>query len=583
MTPLTERGPEWAPNLDHVRAVCYIRQSKKREDDSQSSPQAQKTKCEALITAKGWDIAGHFADVGKSGWDPNVERPQFEEMMTAVRAGQVDAVVIFALSRLTRKGALDAMLINDELARHGVRLVSVEEPYLDTSTPIGIAIFGLIAGLAQQESDIKSAFITATKETLRSAGSHVSGIAPYGFVSEPVQRGELTVRKLAPHPTEAEHVRDMVRLVHEGSTVHAVAQSLNANGVKTKTEGLGEKGVKRLAARRANGSSTAIAEGLWTSSTVIRVLRDPRLAGFAAVWEGRVASKRDEAGNKVPGKVGKRVILRDDDGAPVVAHDAIIPPAEWWALQDVLNGRTKTVVRSGRSVPTLLAGHGFLFCDVCGSVMVADTRNGARYYKCNRAATGVTAGHGGLSINMVIADDEVARRVWARLTSMDPENPDDLEWLTEASARYVHQLDTSEYMEEEAAARAELEHVRAALRTMYQDRQDGLYEGDTGRAMFSESVVRLGGQEERLKARLRELERPDVTEIRIPSDWTLVDGDPIGEGSTWAAMDLERKREFLSFFVDSVRVRKAIGRGRNSNTRDRIELRWAATPNVEKN
>ncbi|MFI9082380.1 recombinase family protein [Streptomyces sioyaensis] len=111
-----------------MRAVSYIGQSKRREDDSRASPEAQREKCEALITAKGWDLAGSCADVGRSGCDSNVERPEFEEMMTAVRAGHVDAVVVFALSRLTRQGAFEAMKIEEELRRRGVLLVSVEEP-----------------------------------------------------------------------------------------------------------------------------------------------------------------------------------------------------------------------------------------------------------------------------------------------------------------------------------------------------------------------------------------------------------------------------------------------------------------------
>ncbi|MEV8325086.1 recombinase family protein [Kitasatospora sp. NPDC056731] len=128
-----------------MRAVSYMRQSKKREDGSQASSAAQRTRTEALIVAKGWENNGHFEDVGKSGWDPNVTRPGFEEMMAVVRAGQVDAVIVYSLSRLTRQGALEPMKINGELSRYGVRLVSVEEPYLDTSTPMGVAIFGLIA------------------------------------------------------------------------------------------------------------------------------------------------------------------------------------------------------------------------------------------------------------------------------------------------------------------------------------------------------------------------------------------------------------------------------------------------------
>jgi site-specific DNA recombinase len=127
MTPLTKRAAGFRPNLDDVRAVSNIRQSKRREDDSQSSPIAQRERCASLISSKGWDDAGHFEDVGKSGWDPSVHRPAFEEMMSAVRAGHVDAVVVFSLSRLTRRGALEAMKTIEELETYGVRLVSVED------------------------------------------------------------------------------------------------------------------------------------------------------------------------------------------------------------------------------------------------------------------------------------------------------------------------------------------------------------------------------------------------------------------------------------------------------------------------
>ncbi|MFF6808612.1 recombinase family protein [Streptomyces sp. NPDC012403] len=559
-----------------MRAVSYIRQSKKREDDSKSSPEAQRTKCEALITAKGWEIAGHFADVGKSGWDPNVQRPEFEELMSAVRSGHVDAVVVFSLSRLTRQGALEAMRINEELARHGVRLVSVEEPYLDTSTPMGVAIFGLIAALAQQESDLKSAYVTATKDTLRQAGSHVSGIAPYGFRSTREQRGELTVVRLVPDPVEAPIVRDMAQWAAEGMSAASIAKRLNETGAPTKTLALAEDGAKRLAARRKRALSEPSQAPAWGSTTVLRILRDPRLAGYAAEWHGRVEKTKE-----APGKVGKRVIMRDAEGKPLVSHELIIPAEQWWALQDVLDGRTQTVKRTGRSVPTLLTGYGMLFCDVCGSVMVTDRRNGTDLYRCNRAQSGTVPGHGGLAINRDVTDDEVSRRVWARLTTMDPEDPDDREWLAEAARRFAHQKDTSERETERAAARAELDHVRAALRTLYEDRQAGLYGGEVGTQMFSESVERLTAHEARVTERLATLDQEAATGVVIPAEWTVVDGDPLGEGSPWAAWDLKRQREFLALFVDSVRIAKSIGRGRQANTRERIIIRWAESPETE--
>ncbi|MFD5518637.1 recombinase family protein [Streptomyces sp. NPDC127066] len=541
-----------------MRAVSYIRQSKKREDDSASSPEAQRTKCEALITAKGWDNAGHFADVGKSGWDPKIVRPEFEEMMAAVRAGHVDAVVVFSLSRLTRQGALDAMLINQELAKHGVLLVSVEEPYLDTSTPMGVAIFGLIAALAQQESDLKSAYITATKETLRAAGSHVSGMAPYGFQATREPRGELVVVKLVPDITEAPRVRQMVEWAMAGMAASAIARRLNTDRVPTKAADM----TARVTARRERGISEPLERTAWVSSTVLRILRDPRLAGYAAERQGT-----------------KRVILRDDSGAPLAAHKGIIPSDDWWRLQEVLDGRAPQVVKQGaRSVPSLLGGTGMLFCGVCGSSMVTDKRDGKQLYRCNRAMSGAVPGHGGLAINMEAADAVVTRTVWGRLTALDPREPEDLEWLAEAARRFAAQADTGERQAELAAARAELEHVREALRTLYGDRQAGLYVGATGTAMFAESVERLTAHETRVSGRVTELERDESGSIAIPSEWTDPEGDPIGPESTWGSWDLEARREFLAFFVDRITIAKAIGRGRHANTEDRVTVYWAEAP-----
>ncbi|WP_340461066.1 recombinase family protein [Streptomyces sp. A475] len=560
-----------ARTLDDVRAVVYVRQSKRRDDGSEASPEAQREKAEATITAKGWNLAGHFADVGRSGWDPNVERPEFEEMMTAVRAGHVDAVVVFALSRLTRQGALEAMKIEEELRSHGVLLVSVEESYLDTSTPMGVAIFGLIAALAKQESDMKSAYITATKDKIRSVGGHTSGMAPYGFTSERVQRGKLNVVRLVPHSDEAEHVRQMVTWAAEGVSAASIARRLNEAGVPTKNA----SDEARLTARRKRATSETPKTAVWTSTTVLRILRDPRLAGYAIEWEGRTAKTKD-----APGSAGKRVILRDDEGRPLAAHEAVVKPDEWWRLQDILDGRTPVVKQTRRSVPSLLAGAGHLFCDVCGSVMVTDQRNGKRLYRCNRASAGLVPGHGGLAIDMATADDVVTRSVWSRLEAMDPADSEDLEFLSEAARRFAAQQDTSERQAELAAARAELEHVRGALRTVYQDRQDGLYGGDTGRKMFTESVTRLTAHEERTAARVAELDAAGPARISIPSEWTEPGMDPVGPGSTWDSWELQERRDFIALFVDQIRVTKSIGRGRHANTADRVQITWAVAPEV---
>jgi hypothetical protein len=179
---------------------------------------------------------------------------------------------------------------------------------------------------------------------------------------------------------------------------------------------------------------------------------------------------------------------------------------------------------------------------------------------------------------MAVADDVVTRDVWSRLEAMDPSDPDDLEILSEAARRHAAQEDTSERQAELAAARAELEHVRGALRTVYQDRQDGLYGGDTGRKMFMESVTRLTAHEERTAARVADLDAAGPSTLSIPTEWTDGETDPIGPGSTWAGWDLQERRDFIALFVDQVRITKSIGRGRNANTEDRVVITWATAP-----
>ncbi|MEV7869759.1 recombinase family protein [Streptomyces sp. NPDC088124] len=320
--------------------------------------------------------------------------------------------------------------------------------------------------------------MSATKDTLRRAGSHVAGIAPYGFTTKRRTNGKLSVIRLVPDPVEAQYVRDMAKWAADGMSAAQIAKRLNEDAVPTKAASLGESGVKRLAARRARGTSEAVERPSWVSSTVLRVLRDPRLAGYAIEWQGRVQATRDADGQE--------------------------------------------------------------------------------------ATDNVTAG-----------------RVWARLMAMTPDDPEGLEWLAEASRRFAHQGETSQREAERTAVRAELEHIRESRRILHADRLAGVYDDTTGTQMFQESMARLSAHEQRTAERLAQLDSAEVQSIHIPHEWTSPNGDPIGEGSTWASWDLKRKREFLALFIDTVRITKSVGRGRNANTLDRVIIKWAESPEGE--
>lgn len=115
--------------------IGYARVSTREQD-----PQAQ----EAELRAAG--AARVFVDHGQSS--RIMDRPQWLACQDYLREG--DTLVVRALDRLAGTEAIAIETIR-ELGGRGVRLRSLTEPFLDvdTSTPMGEAIVGIMAVLAQ--------------------------------------------------------------------------------------------------------------------------------------------------------------------------------------------------------------------------------------------------------------------------------------------------------------------------------------------------------------------------------------------------------------------------------------------------
>lgn len=206
-----------------LRACVYTRVSTTEQAIGGYSIDEQERMCEAAIVSKGWEYVGTFSDPGVSG--RTMERDGLKSMLSAIEAGGIDAVVIYKLDRLSRKQRDTMTIIEDTFLKKGIDLVSLNET-LDTSTPWGRAMIGILSSFNQMESENIQMRTSMGIEAKASKGGYAGGKPPLGYKSV---NGELVV-----NPEEAEIVREIFRLRRRGVTMKGITAALNERGYRTR-------------------------------------------------------------------------------------------------------------------------------------------------------------------------------------------------------------------------------------------------------------------------------------------------------------------------------------------------------------
>lgn len=215
-----------------TQAALYLRVSTD-EQVTQYGLDVQLARCEAMATVKGWVPSCVFTDEGISGTKDATARPGLAALLAAVDAGEVNAVIVYALDRLGRSTRLVLELV-DRLAATGAQLVSCKES-LDTSTPAGQFVLTIFAGLAQLERDTIVARTTDGRNARGKVDGEKGGRLPMGYARQLVA-GKAT-GEVFTVDGEAALVRRIFALRSAGATLTQIANELNGAGIKTRRGG----------------------------------------------------------------------------------------------------------------------------------------------------------------------------------------------------------------------------------------------------------------------------------------------------------------------------------------------------------
>jgi site-specific DNA recombinase len=301
------------------------------------SPANQLARLREFVKSQGWKEAALYQLDGVSG-AISLEHPEAKRMLRDLEAGTIKALLATRFARVAREGIMLRQL-HRRMQTLGAEMISLDEN-IDTSTPAGQFMFGVIADLAEMERKETSSRVRASVKVRAKAGKKLGGEAPFGYRWE---GHELVI-----HPDEAP-VRKLVHeLFLELGRKKAVAQELNERGYQT---------------RRGKA---------WSDSTVEWLLRDPTAKG---------THRRNYQQSNGP---GKRCTPKDESEVVLHPVPAIVSPDVWdraLARLDQQRSRTKRETKRPKQLFT-----GLVVC-ACGHNMYV--RSGSDKYTCYRCNTKV--------------------------------------------------------------------------------------------------------------------------------------------------------------------------------------------------
>jgi DNA invertase Pin-like site-specific DNA recombinase len=147
-----------------MRTAIYARVSTKDQ-----SCDMQLRDIHAYCAARGFFVHHEYIDVGESG--AKDLRPQLNDLMAAARKRLFDAVVVWRFDRFARS-TKHLLLALEEFRSLGIQFISYQEN-VDTSSPLGQALFTIVAAVAQLERDLIRERVSAGIRNARACGKQL--------------------------------------------------------------------------------------------------------------------------------------------------------------------------------------------------------------------------------------------------------------------------------------------------------------------------------------------------------------------------------------------------------------------------
>lgn len=316
--------------MPELVAIWTAVSSEEQADPDLPSLDEQERACREYCERNGDTVVRVFRAEGFSRFEDSLLRmvescPAYGELVEMIDSGQVTKVVCNWYHRLWRTAALQSALSALADSRD-VLLFSITEPIQRGAAQTAMWVRA-ISGLRSEQEIID--FVDKKRMGQRGrarAGKTISTRRPYAYRLD----GSGKERRLVPVPEEAAWLVQIMELRARGAGYKAIAHELQCRG-----------------SRNPNRP-----DGVWTVSAIRYIVHNPLYAGRVLLHEW---PRRPKAPRRGP------PIIHEAAGA----HEALISPELWQAVQRVNESGARDYTRSG--VVRLYSG--LCRCGYCGGAM----------------------------------------------------------------------------------------------------------------------------------------------------------------------------------------------------------------------
>ena len=500
----------------------YIRLSqedkdKKYESDSESVIN-QKELLRGYVKNNNFNLVKEYVDDGYSGTD--FERPGFQNMLEDINNKKINCVIVKDLSRLGRDHVMTGYYIETFFPENNIRFISILESYDSFKNQASNDSSTFIIACNDYYSKQNSIKIRNVLNEKRKNGKFVGSLPCFGYMRDPLDKGHLI-----PNPDTASIVKKIFKWRADGIGPTEIANRLNRANVITPS------GYKKT-----NYSSRLIDRDNWNISTVKKILTNRVYAGDLV----------QHTQTKVSYKSKKKITL--DEKLWIIVentHEPLVDKDTFNYVNTLRKRNTRNYEIKTNREKRLLEGK--LFCKECKNRLTVLYRKKQDYWSvnCNRYSR-----------------DPVRGRCYSHFYPYNYLEEQVLEQINKYISKLIRELNIKELNDEVVKSihkettnidkivkefQIEKEKITGRLKTLYNDRCDGVISADTYKELASEF-------EQKLKQINEKIEDQNVKKYKIKNKTNIL---PDYTKKIKKLLDLNKpKKELIDTLVDKIVIDK---------------------------